>query len=73
MGSLGGYFGPLAVGYLDKQTGDFQSGILVLALALLFGGAMTFLLDPRSPTDCFGGIRCGSALDSAIRQIIGGF
>ncbi len=50
VGSLGGYFGPLAVGYLDKQTGDFRLAFSMLALALLFGGAMSFFLDPHRPS-----------------------
>ncbi|HUE65179.1 MAG TPA: MFS transporter [Rhizomicrobium sp.] len=46
VGSLGGYFGPLAVGYLQKQTGDFAIAFCVLAGALLLGGLLAFLLDP---------------------------
>jgi sugar phosphate permease len=49
VGSLGGYFGPLAVGYLDKQTGSFQAAFCMLALALLAAGAMPFLLDRAPP------------------------
>lgn len=49
VGSLGGYFGPLAVGYIDKQTGSFQAAFSMLALALLIGGAMPFLLDRGGP------------------------
>ena len=49
VGSLGGYFGPLVVGYLVKQTGSFQLAFSVLAIAMLIGGAMSFLLD-RGPT-----------------------
>lgn len=49
VGSLGGYFGPLAVGYLEKQTGNFHLGFSVLAIAMLVGAAMTFLLDPGRP------------------------
>lgn len=50
VGSLGGYFGPLAVGYLEKQTGNFNLAFSVLAAALLLGGAMTFLLNPGRPS-----------------------
>lgn len=46
VGSLGGYFGPLTVGYLQKQTGGFSLAFCVLAGALLLGGLLTFLLDP---------------------------
>jgi sugar phosphate permease len=46
VGSLGGYFGPLAVGYLQKRTGDFAISFCVLAGALILGGLLAFLLDP---------------------------
>jgi sugar phosphate permease len=45
VGSLGGYFGPLAVGTLQKQTGDFRLAFCVLAGALLLGGLLALLLD----------------------------
>jgi len=44
VGSLGGYFGPLAVGYLQKQTGNFHLAFGVLAAALLLGGSISFLI-----------------------------
>lgn len=44
VGNLGGYFGPLVVGYLDKLTGNFHMAFSVLAIAMLLGGAMPFLL-----------------------------
>jgi MFS family permease len=46
VGSLGGYFGPLAVGYLERQTGSFHLAFCMLASALLLGGAMCLLLNP---------------------------
>jgi sugar phosphate permease len=49
VGSLGGYFGPLAVGYLEKQTGSFGAAFCLLAAALLLGGLLAFLLNPVSP------------------------
>jgi sugar phosphate permease len=48
-GSLGGYFGPLAVGYLQKQSGSFNLAFCVLAGALLLGGLLAFLLNPEPP------------------------
>jgi sugar phosphate permease len=48
VGSLGGYFGPLVVGYLVKRTGSFQVAFSVLAIALLIGGALSFLLERGS-------------------------
>jgi sugar phosphate permease len=44
IGSLGGYFGPLAVGYLEKQTGSFGPAFALLAGALLLGGVLAMLL-----------------------------
>ena len=61
VGSLGGYFGPLVVGYLDKLTGNFQAAFSVLAVAMLVGGGMTFLLDPgRPPTASEGVVNAGT-------------
>jgi MFS family permease len=56
VGSLGGYFGPLAVGYLEKQTGNFRAAFAMLAVALLVGGALSFLLDRRRPPPALEGI-----------------
>jgi nitrate/nitrite transporter NarK len=36
LGNLGGYFGPLAVGYLNQRTGNF-----LLAFGALSGGFLT--------------------------------
>jgi sugar phosphate permease len=46
LGGLGGYFGPLAVGYFNERTGDFRSGFGVLGLALLASAALTLLFRP---------------------------
>lgn len=46
IGNLGGYFGPLAVGYLNKRTGSFIYGFGALSLGLLVGSALAFLLRP---------------------------
>ena len=46
IGNLGGYFGPLAVGYLNKRTGNFVYAFGVLALGLLAGSALSILLRP---------------------------
>ncbi len=43
-GSLGGYFGPLAVGYLNERTGNFLYGFGVLGLGLLASSALTMLI-----------------------------
>lgn len=45
VGSLGGYFGPLVVGYLEKRTGNFHLAFAALSIALLVGAAMTVLIN----------------------------
>jgi sugar phosphate permease len=46
LGNLGGYFGPLLVGYVNERTGTFFYPFALLSLALLFGAALALLL-PR--------------------------
>ncbi|MGH9354259.1 MAG: MFS transporter [Terriglobia bacterium] len=46
VGNLGGYFGPLLVGYLDKRTGNFHMAFGLLALGMLVGSVLPFLLRP---------------------------
>jgi ACS family tartrate transporter-like MFS transporter len=46
-GNLGGYFGPLAVGYLKQRTGNFHYSFLLLAAVMLAGAGLAVLL-PRS-------------------------
>ena len=46
IGCLGGFFGPLAVGYLHNHTGGFSYGFGLLAVVLLIGSCITFLLNP---------------------------
>ena len=48
LGNLGGYFGPLAVGYVLQCTGDFRYAFALLSLAMLTGAATTFLLPSRA-------------------------
>jgi sugar phosphate permease len=55
VGSLGGFFGPLLVGYFNKHTGGFSYGFGLIALDLLIGSGLSFLLNPapaevRQPT-----------------------
>jgi MFS family permease len=47
IGNLGGFFGPLLVGYLNKRTGSFLYGFGLLAFFMLAGAALTYLLEPR--------------------------
>ena len=44
IGNLGGYFGPLAVGFLNKTTGSFVYGFGALSLGLLVASGLAFLL-----------------------------
>lgn len=48
LGNLGGYIGPLAVGFVFHRTGDFRYAFALLSLALLTGAAGTLLLPSRS-------------------------
>jgi MFS family permease len=48
IGNLGGYFGPLLVGYLNKKTGSFTYGFALLGAFMLIGAALTFALSPRT-------------------------
>lgn len=49
IGALGGYFGPLVVGYCEQQTGNFQYAFCILGAALL-GSSALMLFFPRSAT-----------------------
>lgn len=44
MGSLGGFVGPMLVGYIRTATGGFAGGLLFLAGLLVFAGAGTLVL-----------------------------
>jgi ACS family tartrate transporter-like MFS transporter len=46
IGALGGYFGPLAVGYFNQRTGNFVYAFGVLSMALLASSALTLLFGP---------------------------
>ncbi len=48
VGNLGGYFGPLLVGVLRKQTGDFRVAFAALSASLLLAGILAFMLRPAS-------------------------
>jgi MFS family permease len=47
VGNLGGFFGPLLVGYLNKRTGNFSSGFALLGAFMLLGSVLSFGLTPR--------------------------
>ena len=46
IGNLGGYYGPVIVGYFLKRSGGFVYGFGILGIALIIGAAMAFLLHP---------------------------
>ena len=48
LGNLGGYFGPLAVGFVYHRMGDFRYAFGLLSLAYLAGAALTLLLPSRA-------------------------
>lgn len=50
IGNLGGYFGPVIVGYFLKQSGGFVYGFGLLGIALIVAAAMAFLLHPARET-----------------------
>ena len=45
-GNLGGFFGPVAVGFLNHRTGNFLYGFGLLSLGYLVGASLTLLLRP---------------------------
>ncbi|MGD1101916.1 MAG: MFS transporter [Terriglobia bacterium] len=48
LGNLGGYFGPLAVGFVYHHTGDFRYAFALLSLAFLTGASATLFLPSRA-------------------------
>jgi len=50
IGNLGGYFGPLVVGYLSQRTGNFLYAFGLLSLGLLVSSILTGLLHPARGT-----------------------
>jgi MFS family permease len=46
IGNLGGYFGPVVVGYFLKRSGGFIYGFGLLGIVLLVGAALGFLVHP---------------------------
>jgi MFS family permease len=44
LGNLGGYFGPVVVGYLQKRTGDFGYGFAALGIGFIVGALLTSLV-----------------------------
>jgi MFS family permease len=48
IGNLGGYFGPLAVGFVFHRTGDFRYAFALIGLGYLTGAGLTRLLPARA-------------------------
>jgi MFS transporter, ACS family, tartrate transporter len=46
IGVLGGFLGPFFVGWIKDSTGDFIYALLALALSVIIGAAIIFLLRP---------------------------
>ncbi|MEJ2009140.1 MAG: MFS transporter [Acidobacteriota bacterium] len=44
LGNLGGYFGPVVVGYLDKRTGNFVYGFGALGVGFILAALLTRLV-----------------------------
>ncbi len=44
VGNLGGFFGPYMVGYLDKTTGSFYSGIIYLSCSALVAATLILFI-----------------------------
>src|SRR5439155_26710412 len=49
IGNLGGYFGPLTVGFLNKKTGNFIYGFGLLSVGLLLSAGLALVLRPVHP------------------------
>ena len=49
-GNLGGYFGPVLLGYLNKRTGNFRLGFGLIAVGMLISSHSPFLLKTRPRT-----------------------
>ena len=44
VGNLGGFIGPYLIGYIKRNTGSFAGGLVVLALFLLIGALLVFII-----------------------------
>jgi cyanate permease len=48
LGSLAGFVGPYALGYLHTRTGSFTPGLLVMVIAMAAGGVLVLFV-PTPP------------------------
>jgi hypothetical protein len=44
LGSLAGFLGPYALGYLHTRTGSFKPGLLVMVVAMAAGGVLVLFV-----------------------------
>jgi nitrate/nitrite transporter NarK len=44
IGNLGGFLGPIIVGYATSQTGDFAAGVFMISVFLVIGAGLTRFL-----------------------------
>jgi sugar phosphate permease len=48
LGNLGGYFGPLAIGYLNQHTGNFVYAFGMLSVAYFLSSVLVLFLHPQT-------------------------
>jgi sugar phosphate permease len=48
LGNLGGYFGPLAIGYINQHTGNFVYAFGLLSIAYFLSSVLILFLRPRA-------------------------
>ncbi len=51
IGSLGGFFGPVAMGYLNKHNGNFRDGFALVGVTLLIISVMSLFIKSVRPTE----------------------
>jgi sugar phosphate permease len=49
LGNLGGYFGPLAIGYINQHTGSFVYAFGLLSAAYFLSSVLILFLRPQAP------------------------
>ena len=54
LGSLGGFVGPYAIGWIKDATGETTLGLVVLAVGSIMAGVVTFLIGHDSKMEMSG-------------------
>jgi ACS family tartrate transporter-like MFS transporter len=44
LGTMGGFFGPVLMGWLKQRTGSYTPGLLTMALLILLSGALALVV-----------------------------